>query len=208
MTKGVDKAKEKFINVRQEFIELYDLDNDLEKRLSDAETNIANLQEEKEELRQQRPAMLADNEDVTEINSRLKDIDNEIELNQDTITGIEAKRKTMRSQLARARHNTNMAYKNYINWILADLRKKYMKVAPKLAELLKDYITLEQLRDGDGTRYVDFGCEDIRRIPNFKGKYPLFTYNSYNILMDNMENVLKKYDIPEYHVRRVSMNEY
>lgn len=35
------------------------------------------------------------------------------------------------------RQETNAAYKEYIEQILADVRKEYMKVAPKLAELLR-----------------------------------------------------------------------
>ena len=37
-----------------------------------AKENIVNLEAEREELKANRPALLADNEDVSEINNRLK----------------------------------------------------------------------------------------------------------------------------------------
>lgn len=132
-----------------------------------AKENIVNLEAEKEELKASRQTLLADNEDVSEINNRLKEIDDEIELNQDTIKGIKTKKKDVRSQVLTERQETNAAYKEYIEQILADVRKEYMKVAPKLAELLKDYIVLESLRDGDGNGYAYFTTEHAKCLPNF-----------------------------------------
>ncbi len=84
-----------------------------------------------------------------------------------------------------------------------------MKVAPKLAELLKDYITLESLRDGDGYGYAEFTTEHVKCLPNFdNSSIPLFKYSYYNIACNNKERVLKKYNIPKYYVRKVSLSDY
>lgn len=93
MTKLIEEKKEIFNQKWQELEDMKNLDNDLSRRLSEAEENLADLQTEKEELKAKRPALLADNADVAELNNRLKEIDEAIELNQDTITGIKDKRK-------------------------------------------------------------------------------------------------------------------
>lgn len=152
---------------------------------------------------------MADNEDVSDLNKRLKEIEDEIELNQDTITGIKTKKKDIRYQVLNLQQETNAAYQDYIGQILADIRKEYMKVAPILAELLKDYITLESLRDGDGYGYAEFTTKHINCLPNFdNSSIPLFQYNYYNIACNNKERVLKKYNIPKYCVRKVSLSDY
>lgn len=209
MTSKTEKKKGLFQDARTKYIEIYNQEEDLDSRMFQAKENIVNLEAEREELKASRPALLADNEDVSDINKRLKEIEDEIELNQDTITGIKAKKKDVRSQVLSMRQETNTAYKEYIGQILADLRKEYMKFAPKLAELLKDYIALESLRDGDGYNYAEFTTEHVQCLPNFdNSSAPLFKYNYYNIALNNEERVLKKYSIPKYYVRRVSLSEY
>ncbi len=209
MTSKTEKKKEIFNQTRDKYIDIYKQEESLDSRMHQAKENIVNLQEEREELKANRPALLADNEDVSDINNRLKEIEDEIELNQDTITGIKAKKKDVRSQVLMSRQETNAAYKEYIGQILADVRKEYMKVAPKLAELLKDYIVLESLRDGDGYSYAEFTTQHVKCLPSFdKDSGPLFNYNYYNIACNNESRVLKKYDIPKYYVRRVRLAEY
>lgn len=209
MTSKTEKKKEIFNQTRDKYIDIYKQEESLDSRMHQAKENIVNLQEEREELKANRPALLADNEDVSDINNRLKEIEDEIELNQDTITGIKAKKKDVRSQVLSMRQETNAAYKEYIGQILADVRKEYMKVAPKLAELLKDYIVLESLRDGDGYGYAEFTTQHVNCLPNFdNSSTPLFKYNYYNIAGNNESRVLKKYNIPKYYVKRVSLSEY
>ena len=182
MTSKTEQKKAIFNQIRNKYIEIYNQEESLNSRTYQAEENIVNLQEEREELKANRLTLLADNEDVSNINNRLKEIEDEIELNKDTITGIKAKKKEVRSQVLSIRQETNAAYKDYIGQILADVRKEYMKVAPKLAELLKDYIVLESLRDGDGYGYAEFTTEHVKCLPNFdNGSAPLFKYNYYNI---------------------------
>ena len=85
--------KELFKNAKAKYIEIYNQEENLDRRMYQAKENIVNLEAEREELKANRPALLADNEDVSEINNRLKEIDDEIELNQDTIKGIKTKKK-------------------------------------------------------------------------------------------------------------------
>lgn len=209
MTSKTEKKKELFKDVRAKYIEIYNQEEDLDKRMFQAKENIVNLEAERDELKASRPALLADNEDVSDINNRLKEIDDEIELNKDTIKGIQTKKKDIRYQMLSERQDTNAAYQEYIGQLLADLRKEYMKIAPKLAELLKDYITLESLRDGDGNGYASFTTEHVKCLPNFdNSSAPLFKYNYYNIALNNQERVIKKYEIPKYYVRRVHSSDY
>ena len=93
MTSKTEKKKELFKEARTKYIEIYNQEEELDKRMFQAKENIVNLEAEKDEIKASRPALLADNEDVSEINNRLKEIDDEIELNQDTIKGIKAKKK-------------------------------------------------------------------------------------------------------------------
>lgn len=209
MTGKTEKKKEIFKQTRDRYIDIYNQEENLDKRMEQAKENIVKLQEERENLKAERPALLADNKDVSDINNRLKEIDNEIELNQDTITGIKAKKKDIHSQVLMSRQEANSVYKEYIRQILADVRKEYMKVAPKLAELLKDYITLESLRDGDGYGYAEFTTAHVKCLPSFnENSDPLFDYNYYNIARNNKNRVLKKYNIPDYYVKKVSLSEY
>lgn len=209
MTSKTEKKKELFQEARNIYIEIYNQEKDLDKRMLQAKENIVNLEAEREELKVSRPTLLADNKDISDLNNRLKEINDEIELNQDTIKGIKIKKKDVRCQVLTERQNTNAAYQEYIRQILADIRKEYMKIAPKLAELLKDYIALEFLRDGDGYNYAEFTTEHIKCLPNFdNSSAPLFKYNYYNIACNNEERVIKKYGMPKYYVRKVHLSDY
>ena len=209
MTNKIQEKKELFLNKKAEYEKMLEDDNELSERLNTAEENIVNLQEEMDSLKQQRPAMLADNKDITALNKRLKAIEEEIEINKDTITGITAKRKSMHNPILNLRQETNKEFQNYIKEILTSIRKDYMKLAPKLAEILKDYIALETMRDGDGTNSACFGTQDINRLPNFDDEqHPLFEYQYYRVAGENRDRVREKYDIPDYDIQRVRLTEY
>ncbi len=209
MTNKIQEKKEIFLNKKAEYDKIRQDDNKLYERLNIAEENIVSLQEEMDSLKQQRPAMLADNKDITSLNKRLKAIEEEIEINKDTITGIADKRKSMHNLILNLRQEANKEFQNYIKEILTSIRKDYMKLAPKLAEILKDYITLEAMRDGDGTSYACFGIQDINRLPNFDDeRNPLFEYQYYRVAGENRDRVREKYDIPDYDMQRVRLTEY
>lgn len=209
MTDKIEEKKEIFNQKRQEFIDMYNKNENYKKRIEECRQNITNLEEEREELKAKRPTLLADNEDISELTQRLKDIDDEIEINKDTISGVEAKIKEMNNLLVDARQDTNIAYQEYIDEILRDLRKEYMKIAPKLAELIKDYTTLEDLRMGDGYGVCTFTTEEVNYLPNFKDRSkPLLKYNYYDIVRYNTDRVIKKYNMPTYNLRRIHLYEY
>ena len=209
MTNKIQEKKELFLNKKAEYEKMLEDDNELSDRLNAAEENIVNLQEEMEELKQKRPAMLADNQDITALNKRLKTIEEEIEINKDTITGITAKRKSMHNPILSLRQDVNSEFQNYIKEILTSIREDYMKLAPKLAEILKDYIALETMRDGDGTNSACFGTQDINRLPNFDDEqHPLFEYQYYGIARENRKRVKEKYDIPDYYVQRIRFTDF
>lgn len=206
MTDKIEEKKEIFNQILNN---IRDKKNNYIKRMEDAKINIKNLEEERENLKTKRPSMLAENQDISKLNQRLKDIDDEIEINKDTISGVEAKIKEMNNPLVDARQNTNIAYQEYIDEILRDLRKEYMKIAPKLAELIKDYTTLEDLRMGDGYGLCTFTTEEVNYLPNFKDRSkPLLKYNYYDIVRYNTDRVLKKYNMPTYNLRRIHLYEY
>lgn len=208
MIKSIDEVKEVFNSKLKEYMEFYHQVDELDNRLSTAENNIVNLQQEREGLREKRPAMLADNKDVSKINKRLRDIDDEIELNKDTITGIATKRKEVYRNMKQIQQHANTDFQNYINGILKKLKDDYMKIAPKFAELLKDYLALEAIRDGDGYGTTAFPSGYIKYLPNFNGNKPLFEYNFWQNYLSNSKRVLKKYDIPDFELRRVSPNDF
>lgn len=209
MTKKINETKRVFEEKLAEYEQKESYNNKLFKRLSDAKENIVSLEEEKNELYEKRPLLLADNEDVSGINQRLKDIDDEIELNNETIKGVKIKQKTIHNELLYIRQDTNKAYKNYIEEHLEKLKKEYMKIAPKFAELITDYMVLEALRDGNGYNNTDFKYDQIREIPSLiKNSKTLFSYNYYEMTRNNKDRVINKYNIQDYYVRNVSINDF
>ena len=83
MANKIEEKKEIFNQKRQEYKDMKDKKSNYSKRIEDSKINIINLEEEREELKAKRPTMLAENEDISELNQRLKDIDDEIEINKD-----------------------------------------------------------------------------------------------------------------------------
>ena len=162
-----------------------------------------------------------------------KDIEDEIDINKDTISGVEAKIKEIHDQVINARQNTNIAYQEYIETLLRKVAGEYMKIAPKLSELICDFIVLEDLRDGDGYHDTCFTPENIKCLPSFskssnalfyndnyeivqahtarvlkKYKNALFYNDNYEIVQAHTARVLKKYNVPKYYVARVRLSEY
>ncbi|MEE3350138.1 MAG: hypothetical protein VZR09_08885 [Candidatus Gastranaerophilaceae bacterium] len=191
MANKIEEKKEIFNQKRQEYKDMKDKKSNYSKRIEDSKINIINLEEEREELKAKRPTMLAENEDISELNQRLKDIDDEIEINKDTIAGVEVKIKEIHNQVINARQNANIAYQEYIQMVLTQVANEYMKIAPKLAELINDFIVLEDMRDGDGYHRVFFTPEKIKCLPTFGDKV-LFYNDYYDIVRSHTARVLKK----------------
>src|SRR5574344_834750 len=118
-------------------------------RIGEAQENILKLQEENENLKKQRPSLLADCKDVTKINKRLKKIEEEIDLNEDTITGIKEKRKNMKREIYNLKCDAKSAFQDYIKEIIGSLKDDYTKTATKFADIITEYITLESICNGN-----------------------------------------------------------
>lgn len=179
--------------------------NTLYSRISNAEEKIVELQEEAEKLKKKRPKLLADCKDISKLNRRLKEIEEEIEIQKDTIIGVTEKRENMNSVIREAEYNTQDAFKSYVKVFLDKLEKEYMNLAPKLAEILTEYITLEYIYYGHDFNYVHkIDYDGIRFLPNLKDeKNPFFQYKTFEIYKNNAQKLREKYDIPDYHVHKI-----
>ena len=193
----IDAFKEKEQIEEQEF--------SLIRRADDAEEKIVELQEEAEELKKKRPKLLADCKDISKINSRLKEIEEEIEIQKDTIIGVTEKRENMNDVIREAEYNTQDAFKSYVKVFLDKLEKEYMNLAPKLAEILTEYITLENMYHGHDFNYVyRIDYDGIRFLPNLNDeKNPFFQYKTFEIYKNNAQRLQEKYDIPNYQVHKI-----
>ena len=198
---NIEKARQDFeeaLKIKEQYAAE---DKQLLSRIRNSENNIISLQKEAEELKSKRPAMLAEEEDVTTLNQRLKNIQEEIELNQDTITGVKAKREFNKPDIEYANIKADESFAEFIAANISKLKAEYMKIAPKLAEILNDYITLENIRDGNRYGTTDFDNSSIKSLPNLLDQSkPLFEYNFYKIYSQNKEKVRKKYNIPDYKI--------
>ena len=188
------------LNYREQII---DEDFALEIRIDNAKKKIIELQEEAESLKIERPKLLADCKDITKLTCRLKEIDEEIAIQKDTIIGVTAKRENMKNDIFNAKQDANIAFQEYIKEILESVKKEYMQLAPKFAKIITEYITLEYIRYGMGRVYVpDINYDDISKIPNFNDENkPLFKHEIYKITSDNDKKVREKYNIPDYQVQ-------
>jgi len=193
----IDAFKEKEQIEEQEF--------SLIRRADDAEEKIVELQEEAEELKKKRPKLLADCKDISKLNKRLKEIDEEIEIQKDTIIGVNEKRENMKDEIYNKKCRAQKAFQDYINEILTNIGKKYMKIATKLAEIITEYITLESICNGRDIYVPKIKYNDISRLPNLNNSdKPIFKYEAYEIWKANHEKLNEKYEIPNYQVENIS----
>ncbi len=204
MTKAIDEAKRIYhehLEIAKNVITEY---AELENRVRRAKENIINLEDEKIHLKDKRPSMLANNEDVSDLNKRLKEIDEEVELNQDTITGVKEKGLEIFPEVQFAQRKASIKHDEYLKQQLLELRNKSMKIAPKFAELLKDIITLESVIYGFGYSCSAVPRDSIRTIPNLNGDGVLFNNNSWYIYKNNKERVFKKYNLESFTLPEVN----
>jgi HD-GYP domain-containing protein (c-di-GMP phosphodiesterase class II) len=174
-------------------------DNILSNRIDTAQKNIVNLEKECQKLKEERPTLLADCKDVTALNKRLKEIENEIEINQDTKTGIEVKRKNINKDIKSCIMSANNRYVNLINIYIEELKKDYSKMAIKFSELLTEIFTLEYLSKNND--YCWFGFihpSNIERIPNLDDeKQPYWKNNYFGIAKEYSDLIREKYNLPK-----------
>ncbi len=187
------------------FDEIYEMDGKKEAALN----NIAALREEIIKLKEQRPALLADGKSVAKINKRLKKIEEEIELNEDLIKGITDKKKSLDTTIYNTKIKRQQAFQGYIKGIMNKVTKEYREIAPKFAELVREFLLLEYMYNGSDRIYAsEISYNDIKRIPSLLcNKPPLFEYKLYDLMINYDDVVREKYDIPEFEVQRIPMYE-
>jgi chromosome segregation ATPase len=90
-------------------------------RLFKAKQAITTLEQEKTELKEQRPDLLAEGKSVDKLNKRLKEIEEEIELKEDEIVGLTKKIPEIKSELYTLCQHTNTVYSELINICLQEV---------------------------------------------------------------------------------------
>ena len=201
MTDAKEKMERVFSECRKFFGEIKAMDE----RKEQAQDKIKTLQDEIVKLKEQRPALLAEGKDVSKINKRLKKIEEEIEVNQDLIKGVDNKKKNLQINIYNARVKKQEAFQDYIKSIMKTVAKEYMEIAPKFAEVITRYILLEFMLQGSDKSYVPaISYKDIKRIPCLNSDKSFFNYKLYDLYINYEDDIREKYQIPEYEVRRIS----
>lgn len=201
MTDAKEKMERVFLECRKFFGEIKAMDE----RKEQAQDKIKTLQDEIVKLKEERPALLAEGKDVSKINKRLKKIEEEIEVNQDLIKGVDNKKKNLQINIYNARVKKQEAFQDYIKSIMKTVAKEYMEIAPKFAEVITRYILLEFMLQGSDKSYVPaISYKDIKRIPCLNSDKSFFNYKLYDLYINYEDDIREKYQIPEYEVRRIS----
>ena len=205
MTDAKEKMERVFSECRNFFGEIKAMDE----RKEQAQDKIKTLQDEIVKLKEERPALLADGKSVAKINKRLKNIEEEIELNEDLIKGITDKKKSLDTTIYNTKIKRQQAFQGYIKGIMNKVTKEYREIAPKFAELVREFLLLEYMYNGSDRIYAsEISYNDIKRIPSLLcNKPPLFEYKLYDLMINYDDVVREKYDIPEFEVRRIPMYE-
>lgn len=198
-------TKEEMDRIFNECQKFFDGIYEMDRKQEAAKNSIAALREEAVKLKEQRPELLADGKSVTKINKRLKKIEEEIELNEDLIKGITTKKKNLDTTIYNTKQKRQQAFQGYIKGLMNKVAKEYREVAPKFAELVREFLLLEYMYNGSDRIYTsEISYKDIKRIPSLSGnKPPLFEYKLYDLMINYDDVVREKYDIPEFEVRRI-----
>lgn len=197
-------TREEMNSIFKECNKFFNEIDEMDRRKLNAIDSIAELQEEIQKLKEQRPALLADGKSVTKINKRIKKAEEEIELNQDLIKGITEKKKNLEIAIHSARNKKQNAFQEYVKSIKSKVAKEYMEIAPKFAELVREYVLLEFMYYGSDRIYVsNIPYNDIKRIPSLTGENPLFEHKIYDLYINYDDVVREKYNIPNYEVHRI-----
>lgn len=201
MTDAKEKMERVFSECRKFFGEIKAMDE----RKEQAQDKIKTLQDEIVKLKEERPALLVEGKDVSKINKRLKKIEEEIEVNQDLIKGVDNKKKNLQINIYNARVKKQEAFQDYIKSIMKTVAEEYMEIAPKFAEVITRYILLEFMLQGSDKSYVPaISYKDIKRIPCLNSDKSFFNYKLYDLYINYEDDIREKYQIPEYEVRRIS----
>lgn len=178
----------------------------MDNRKFEAQNDIVKLQEEIQNLKTQRPTLLAEGKSVAKINKRLKKIEEDIELKEDLVKGVTEKKKNLNYDIYSVRMKNQKAFQEYVKSIISKVAKEYMEIAPKFAEIVREYLILEYMYNEMGSNYVsNIPYSDIKRIPNLYNNTPLFEYKLYDLYLNYDDVVKEKYNIPNYEVHRIPL---
>lgn len=195
------EAQEKFDKQYLEYEQLSNTIYDCNHRTREAQNKIAQLNEEKEKLRVLRPKYLADKKDITKLNSKLKNIDEEIEIQKDLISGLEEKIKPLKQNIVFCGTNTNACYQDLVQAKMDKVAKEFNKLAKPLAKITKEYIVLEYIKNSERNRWASF-AEHFGFIPNIGAEKPFLKDSAYQIYINNREEITEKNNLPKYEYYR------
>jgi chromosome segregation ATPase len=191
-------ARENYLEKRQAAEAIDTTKYEFKDRIKQAKSDIATLEEEKLELKKKRPAMLADNEDISELSKRLKEIDEEIEICQDMILGLEEKLKIIKSPLEDAIRDAHIAFEEMVKAEMDKIVPKYQKYAQKLADVILDYNALEKIYNGR-TNYLPKIKTSLETIPNLLNpNEPILQHLEWEKFSKIIEAVKKKYKLTDF----------
>ena len=191
------------------------LDEDLEKRKEilhqdvilfnrsqKAKSQIMELEEKIKKLKEERPKLLADGKDVSQLNKKLKKFNEQIGICEDTIKGIDDKRKEVKDEIYVAKQNANFSYVEYIQEIIQTLKKDYLKTATEFAKILTEMLALNNMcASARGYRPPIAHPHEINIIPDpYDNKKEIFRNNPYTLEQEHRDKLRKKYNIPEYSI--------
>ena len=189
--------KQNFLEKNQAAQEIDTLKWELHGRIRQAENDTAALEEEKIELKNKRPAMLADNEEISELNSRLKEIDDEIEICKDTILGINEKLKSTELRLRNAKVDADNAFEEMVKAEMDKLVPAYQKYAKKLADVILDYNALEGIYQNSG--YIPAIRSKLETIPNLLDESePFLERLGWDTANKMREKIRRKYNLTDF----------
>ena len=174
------------------------MQNEQYRRIRQAKEDIEALEQEKTDLKAKRPSMLAENEDISELNNRLKEIDDEIEICKDTILGVEEKLKSVENQLRDARRIAMIAFEEMVKAEMDKLIPTYQKYAKKLAEIIMDYNALEEICNSS-QRYYNPAIPSDLEIPNLlNSNEPFLKHYDWDTTKEIRNKVREKYKLSEF----------
>ncbi len=199
-------TREEMDTIFKECDKFFDEIDAMDNRKFEAQNDIIKLQDEIQNLKVQRPTLLAEGKSVAKINKRLNTIEEDIELKQDLIKGVTEKKKNLNYDIYSIRMKKQKAFQEYIKGIKSKVAKEYMEIAPKFAEIVREYLLLEYMYNEMGSNYVsNIPFSDIKRIPSLYDNAPLFEYKLYDLYLNYDDVVKEKYNIPDYEVHRISL---
>lgn len=195
------EAQEKFNKQNGEYNALKKSIIDCMDRTDEAELIISQLNFEKEETKLLRPKYLADKKDITELNAKLKNIDEDLEIQKDLITGLAEKIKPLKNAIVFCGQNTNVCFQDLVQAKMDKVAEKFNELAKPLAEITKDYIVLEYLKNSTRMSWVSI-ARDFGYIPNIGADKPFLDANIHQLYIDNNKETRKKYSLPDYECYR------